>query len=491
MKRPESTLLIYPHQLYREYETLQSAKQVWLIEDPLFFSQFAFHKKKLILHRASMQAFANDLTRKKKIVRYVDACELTDSSQIAQLLRKSKIEKVQAIDPTDNWLRRKVQLGCDQANLPIQWLDDPAFLTSSSVQQEWVGDRKKYYFTDFYMQQRKRLNCLMENAKPLGGKWTFDTENRKKLPKGTLVPNLWIPTKHASVTEAQNYVEGHFPIAIGESAEFVFPVTNSDAEKWLQNFLEVRFESFGNYEDSIEKDQTFLFHSVLTPMLNIGLLTPKQVVDQALTYIEKYPINSVEGFVRQIIGWREFVRLVYLHAGSTQRNRNYWNYTHNIPSSFYTGSTGIEPVDVVIGRVLKHGYCHHIERLMILGNFFLLCEIAPDEVYRWFMEFFVDSYDWVMVPNVYGMSQFADGGLMTTKPYVSGSAYVLKMSNYKKGDWCPIWDALYWRFIAKHREFFKGNPRMSMMTSQLDKMGSKLTEHQRIADDFLEKIHGC
>jgi deoxyribodipyrimidine photolyase-related protein len=200
-------------------------------------------------------------------------------------------------------------------------------------------------------------------------------------------------------------------------------------------------------------------------------------------------LNSLEGFLRQVIGWREFVRLVYLHAGSQQRTRNSWGLSRSLPASFYDGTTGIVPFDRSIQRALKHGYCHHIERLMVLGNFMLLCDIAPNSVYRWFMEMFIDAYDWVMVPNVYGMSQHADGGLMTTKPYISGSSYIHKMSDYPKGAWSEIWDALYWRFIDRERSFFGQNPRMRVMVGQLDRMGKKLDHHRAVAERFLETIH--
>ena len=223
-------------------------------------------------------------------------------------------------------------------------------------------------------------------------------------------------------------------------------------------------------------------------MLNIGLLNPSDVVARALEEHESVSMNSLEGFVRQVIGWREYMRLVYRHYGVQQRTKNYWQHHRPLPRSFYDGTTGIDPVDHSIRRVLKYGYCHHIERLMVLGNFMLLCEFSPDAIYQWFMEMFVDAYDWVMVPNVYGMSQHADGGMITTKPYISGSAYVLKMSDFKKGDWCPIWDALYWNFIAKHRDFFSSNPRMSVMTGQLDRMGDKLQQHQRTAEAFLSRL---
>jgi deoxyribodipyrimidine photolyase-related protein len=203
------------------------------------------------------------------------------------------------------------------------------------------------------------------------------------------------------------------------------------------------------------------------------------------------PIASIEGFVRQVIGWREYMLMLYMKRGGSLRTRNFFQYTNKMPSGFYTASTGIEPVDCVIKRVLDTGYCHHIERLMVLGSFMLLCEIAPDDVYQWFMEFFIDAYDWVMVPNVYGMSQYADGGSMTTKPYICGSNYILKMSNFKRGEWCTIWDALYWRFVDKHYSLMKGNPRMGMMAVMRDKLAASgvLSEHLRIGNEYLERLY--
>ena len=201
------------------------------------------------------------------------------------------------------------------------------------------------------------------------------------------------------------------------------------------------------------------------------------------------PINSTEGFVRQIIGWREFIRGIYESRGSHERTTNYWNFKKKIPASFYDGTTGIPPIDQTIKKILETGYCNHIERLMILGNFMMLCEFDPDEVYRWFMELFIDSYDWVMVTNVYGMSQYADGGLMATKPYISGSNYIIKMSNYKKGDWQAIWDGLFWRFMHTHRAFFLSNPRLGMLVRMYDKMPQeKQQTHQENAMLYLDGL---
>jgi deoxyribodipyrimidine photolyase-related protein len=234
-----------------------------------------------------------------------------------------------------------------------------------------------------------------------------------------------------------------------------------------------------------------MFHSLLTPALNIGLINPNEIVERALSHAENHeiPLNSLEGFIRQIIGWREFLNGIYRHRGVEIRNGNHWNHRRRMPASFYDASTGIPPVDDAIRNALDHGYCHHIERLMVLGNFMLLCRIKPDEIYRWFMEMFIDAYDWVMVPNVYGMSQFADGGTFTTKPYLSGSNYIRKMSDYPKGEWCETWDGLYWSFIGDHLDFFSGNHRLSMMARSWEKMEpAKQEAHRENAGNFIRSL---
>ena len=259
----------------------------------------------------------------------------------------------------------------------------------------------------------------------------------------------------------------------------------------MQQFFEYRFHEFGVYEDAIVKEEHFLNHSLLSPLINVGLLNPSDVIDKAIAYAKEndVPINSTEGFVRQILGWREFIRGVYEVKGTEERTKNFWNFDRKIPASFYDGSTGIKPVDDVIKKVLKTGYAHHIERLMILGNFMVLCEFDPDEVYLWFMELFIDSYDWVMVPNVYGMSLFADGGLMSTKPYISSSNYIMKMSNYSKGEWQDTWDGLCGNFMDKHRDFFESNPRLGMLLGNLDRMKKDTLEnHFNNAEKFLNTL---
>lgn len=237
--------------------------------------------------------------------------------------------------------------------------------------------------------------------------------------------------------------------------------------------MKKRLAGFGAYEDAISEEQVVLFHSKLSAPLNIGLLSPSEIIARALLMEAKVPRASLEGFIRQIIGWREFMRAVYVLRGSEIRRRNVLNHKNNLPDAWYGATTGIAPIDATIRKVLKHAYCHHIERLMILGNFMLLLKITPDHVYGWFMDLFIDAYDWVMVPNVYAMSQFADGGTITTKPYFSSSNYVRKMSDYKKGPWCEIWDSLFYNFLSAHRSMISRNPRLNVLLKHLDRLSKE------------------
>ncbi len=351
---------------------------------------------------------------------------------------------------------------------------------------------KNLFQTTFYKQQRKKLGILIDSEqKPIGGKWTFDAENRKKYPKNKYPPTINFPEKRKEWEEACSYTHEQFPDNPGSlSFNRIYPLTHAEADDWFEQFLHYRFFDFGAYEDAILKEHTFINHSLLSPLLNSGLLLPMQIINRAISFSkkEKIPINSTEGFIRQIIGWREFIRGMYLCKGRFSRSKNFWNFNRKIPTSFYTGTTGIEPIDDTIKKVLKTGYCHHIERLMVLGNFMLLCEFSPDEVYRWFMELFIDAYDWVMVPNVYGMCLFADGGTFATKPYIGGSNYIKKMSNYPKGEWEKVWDGMFWRFVKKHQDFFLSNPRTSMLVHSFKRMSNdKLEQHLKHSNLFINQ----
>lgn len=486
--------IIFPNQLFKNNPATANGRKIYLVEEWFYFTQYNFHKQKLVLHRASMKFYENWLKHNGYDVDYIECGSPEhEASKLIAKLAKSKITDIHIVDVIDNLLMKKIKQACKQFEIALHIADNPNFINTIKGTEDYFNKKNKYFQTDFYTWQRKQRNILLESdGKPTGGKWTFDAENRAKFPKKEKAPVLALPTENKYITEAKQYVTNNFNENYGFiSEDFLFVVTFDDAEEWLDNFLLNRFEKFGIYEDAIVVKEVVLHHSVLSPMLNIGLLQPMQIIEKAIAYSTKrdIPLNSLEGFIRQIMGWREFIRLVYEREGTKQRTTNYWKFTRKIPKSFWTGETGIAPIDSTIKKILETGYCHHIERLMVLGNFMLLCEFDPDEVHRWFMEMFIDAYDWVMVPNVYGMTQFADGGLMTTKPYISGSNYLMKMSDYEKGDWQSTWDGLFWRFMHEHRSFFLQNPRLGMLVHMFDKMpNEKQQNHLNNGQHFLDGL---
>ncbi len=471
--------LIFPHQLFENHPVLEHTKQVYLIEDSLFFgdkhTKIKFHKQKILFHRASMKEYEQHLKQQGANVTYIEYDPIKTIVDIIPEIDQA--ENIICVDPTDYLLQRRLQRCCESR---ITFLNSPLFINTPTDNQSWHEQNPKYFMHEFYKHQRKRLNILIEpDGKPTGERWSFDDENRKKIPKSE-IPNIPVePSNYSNtyVQEAHNYVLQKFKNHPGFTSTFWYPTNHHDAQIWFQEFLRVRFNKFGVYEDAMVSGQSILYHSVLSPLLNVGLLDPMQVLQQSITYAQEnnIPINSLEGFVRQIIGWREYIRMLYEHHGTTMRRGNYWNHSKPINPGYWNASTDIDPIDESIHRILKTGYAHHIERLMLHGNFLFLNETNPDDVYRWFMEMFIDSYDWVMVPNVYGMTQNTSDGLMTTKPYISGSNYISKMSNYKKGPWNEIWDALYWSFVIKHLEKLIPNGRMFFVTNR----ASKFTDEQK------------
>ena len=487
--------LIFPNQLFKSSELLEVKNlRHFIIEENLFFHHYNFHKQKIFFHRCSMRNYYDFLKNKNFEVYYINSYD--DNSDIRKFIKNldnDEVDLIKCIDPEDNYLERRLKESCKKQNIKIEIFNNPAFInTKEDLGTFFRKDKKKLFQTSFYKSERVRLNILIEsNQKPVGGKWTYDELNREKYPKNKETPEIEFSNRTKNHKEALDYVNKHFNNNNGElNEDFIYPTDFETAEKWLEQFLNIRFDEFGPYEDAVLKEKSIINHSILSPLMNSGLISPKIIVDKTIEYYRSnnIRINSCEGFIRQIIGWREFIRGVYICKGVEERTKNFWGFKRKIPDSFYDGTTGIEPVDDTIKKINHTAYANHIERLMIVGNFMLLCEFDPDEVYRWFMELFIDSYDWVMVPNVYGMSQFADGGLMSTKPYISSSNYILKMSNYKKGDWCKIWDALFWNFMDKQRDFFIKNPRMRMLISSFDKMDiSKRETHLITADNFLKK----
>ncbi len=486
-----SITLIFPHQLYEKSASWQANETVCLVEDSLFFNQYNFHKQKLVLHRASMKFYENYLQNLGKKTVYIDYqqslqnCFANWQSQGIQIIHYT--------DTTDYLLERRLKRFSEQYQIRLICYENPNFLTTKTEVATMITQEKKYFLTSFYIKQRKKLQILLTDGdNPEGGKWSFDTENRKKIPSSLTLPRTQIIDENKWVKEAKLYIKQYFPNNYGQLENFNYPTTFEEAHAVLEHFLITKLAFFGDYEDAICQKQTFLFHSILTPALNTGLLLPDQIIKKTLDFAQTHsiPLNSLEGFIRQIIGWREFIRAIYEKEGVRQRTTNFWGYTQPVSKNFWEGNTQLLPFDTLIRKLEQHAYTHHIERLMIAGSLFQLCEFSPDSVYQWFMEWYIDAYDWVMVPNVYGMTLYADGGLITTKPYLSGSSYLLKMSDFSKGAWCPIWDALYWRYIWNHQDVLAKNIRMSLPVNLVRKMDKyTLQKHLQIADNFLETIY--
>ena len=485
--------IIFPNQLFEKSLLIENLNSTYLVEEYLFFKQYKFHKQKILFHRDSMKNYNDYLIKKGLKVIYIDS--QNNNSDIREFLKNTKAKQINVYNPEDNWLEKRISSVCSEKNIEIKFYENPLFINKQNeLKTFFKPEKKKLFQTSFYKNQRTRLNILLDNEKnPVGGKWTFDDMNRKKFPKNKQTPILdYSKIKSSHYLSSKKYVEINFENNLGEISENqLYPTDYKSAKIWFKNFLISRFEEFGIYEDAVLTKESIINHSILSPLLNSGLLNPNEVLKTTIDFYKKnnIPINSAEGFIRQIIGWREFIRGVYFSKGSEERTKNYWGFKRKIPNSFYDGTTGINPVDDTIKKVNKTGYANHIERLMILGNFMVLCEFDPDDVYRWFMELFIDSYDWVMVPNVYWMSQYADGGLMSTKPYISSSNYIIKMSDYKKGEWSEIWDGLFWSFMDKQRVFFSKNPRMRMLISSFDKMNSLKKEKLLLdADNFITNL---
>jgi deoxyribodipyrimidine photolyase-related protein len=431
-----------------------------------------------------MDAYERELTSAGHKVIRLTIDDHPKTSDVFTTLKLAGVSRLHIIDTTDHYLERAIAA----CGIERVWYDSPLFILAKDDACERFTASKKF-MASFYKQLRKDKNILIDNdGEPTGGKWSFDEDNRKKIPKGTDLPEDLRKFGNTETSAAADWTENVDADTYGEAGCWL-PYTHSGAEEYLQDFLTTRFEHFGPYEDALTTRGTRLWHSTISPLLNIGLLTPQYVLDEAISYAQEHdvPMNSLEGFVRQILGWREFIRASYEVDGTKMRSQNFFNHTRSLPDSYWEGTTSIDPVDDAIKTVLQYGYNHHIERLMVMGNVMLLSQIKPDDVYRWFMGMYVDAYDWVMVPNVYGMSQFADGGSFATKPYISGANYIKKMSDYPTGDWEELWTALYWNFINTHHKTFSGNYRMSMMPRMLEKMDEEKRQNQlQLAHAYLK-----
>lgn len=482
--------IIYPHQLFTSHPAIATNRTIYLVEEPLFLTEFPIHRQKLLLHRLSMRAYYNVLLSQGHSVVYIVIQDIADTEDVFGKIKDDGFSAVHIVDVTDYWLSKRMNNACKKFSLTLHTYESPLFILPKDEARDRYTSSKKY-LTKFYQTLRIDKNILItDTKKPVGGKWSFDEDNRNKVPKNIQIPTDPVYIDNDDISSAKGWLKEVQGEQYGEALQWL-PYTHAGARTWLDIFLKERFVLFGAYEDAMSTTNTLLFHSALSPLLNIGLLTPQLVLDETLRYAEKNatPINSLEGFVRQILGWREFIRAAYECDGVSMRKKNFWQHTRPLPQSFWTGATGLLPVDTAITSALKYGYNHHIERLMVLGNTMLLSQSNPDEVYRWFMAMYVDAYDWVMVPNVYGMSQFADGGIFATKPYISGSNYIKKMSDYPTGEWEDTWTALYWNFIEANQLFFMKNHRLSMMPRLLAKMALEKKEYYKnLAEKYFKDL---
>ncbi|MCM3515404.1 cryptochrome/photolyase family protein [Nocardioides sp. P86] len=491
--------LVLPHQLFAAHLDAPAGTVFVLLEHDLLFRQYRFHAQKLVLHRASMVRFAERLREAGHEVEHVEtSASATSHDRLVDCLDRLRPTQVSVYDVVDDWLSRDLTAALADHGYELRSedvLETPCFLTSRADVAEQVGSGgRTARMQHFYAWQRRRLDVLVEGDQPVGGQWSFDADNRKKLPKQHPVPAVARPgadggpERHPAVADAIAWVGEEFPDAPGDAEAFAWPTSHDEAEAMLEEFLAERFTEFGPFEDAISREHPWVFHALLTPGLNIGLVTPAHVLERALDVgsSEEVPLASLEGFMRQLIGWREYMRATYVVHGRRMRSGNRLTHTRPLAEGWWTARTGLAPVDLVLERVLAHGYAHHIERLMVLGNAMCLLRAEPDAAYEWFMEMFVDAYDWVMVPNVYAMSQFAAGEAITTKPYVSGSNYLRKMSDLPAGEWREDWDALYWTFVRDHHDVFAGNARSRMIANLYDGLDpSTKAAHTRRAHPWL------
>jgi deoxyribodipyrimidine photolyase-related protein len=485
--------------------------QVWMAEDWELCTFRRHHQQKIVLFLAAMRSYADELRDRDFDIRYTKLDDLHPpegpelrkhyETRLGKYLdgEGKHVTELVMWEIEDKWFERRMHAFAEERGLTLTVLPSPMFVTTREQFEDYLatssgGPTKGAHMAHFYRRQRKRLNILVDDdGKPFGRQWSFDEDNREKLPATEEVPETtWAkPTEH--VTAVKELVRDRFADHPGTLDDFWLPTTRRQALAWLREFLDDRFEKFGPYEDSLSDRDPVLFHSALSPMMNLGLITPEEILDLALDRANTgdIPLNSLEGFVRQIIGWREFIRGVYRNYEQEDEQKNFWDHHRKLKPCWYEGNTGLRPLDEVIDKAKRFGWTHHIERLMVMGNLLNLCEVHPAEAYDWFMCLYVDSSDWVMSPNVYGMGLMSDGGVFATKPYICGSNYLVKMSDhYKKSeDWCPIVDGLYWRFIDKHRDFFRGNPRLAMMVGTLDRMKDEKKKRLfGLAEDFIERV---
>ena len=444
------------------------------------------HKKKLAFVFSAMRHFAEGLERDGKAVRYVRLDDPDNTGNFTGELRRAlesgAFDQVVITEPGEWRVMEMIHSWQDSLDLPVLVREDTRFLASLGRFERWADGKKQLRMEYFYREMRRETGYLMNGDQPEGGQWNFDKDNRRKLPRDLVLPERLSFEPDATTRDVMVLVEARFKDHFGDLEPFGMPVTRDDAVQVLEHFVDVCLPHFGDYQDAMAEGEAFLFHSTVSAAMNCGLLEPREVCDAAQAAYEAghAPLNAVEGFIRQILGWREYVRGLYWLKMPGYKDLNALEADRPLPDFYWTGRTDMACLADAISTTKTHAYAHHIQRLMITGNFALLAGVAPDAINDWYMVVYADAYEWVELPNTHGMAIFADGGIMASKPYAASGAYIDRMSDHCAGcrykvkekagpDACPF-NYLYWDFVMRNEPCLKGNPRMSMIYRSLAKM---------------------
>jgi deoxyribodipyrimidine photolyase-related protein len=459
------------------------------------------HPKKIAFLFSAMRKFAGDLSSEGWKVRYTKLDDPDNAGSIpAELLRRAEETGAQEVLATRPGEWRLIE-ALEQTPLTMTILEDDRFLTSHAEFETWAEGRKALRMEYFYREIRRKTGLLMEGDKPAGGQWNFDHDNRKAAPDQISYSGP-LPFEPDAITkDVLGLVETQFPDHFGSLDKFNFATTRDEALRALQHFITHALPRFGDFQDAMLSENKFLYHALISPYLNAGLLAPLEICQAAEdAYKDGHaPINAVEGFIRQIIGWREYVRGIYFLEGPDYTTRNALDHKRDLPALYWGEKTNMRCLSKAVEQTRDEAYAHHIQRLMVTGNFALLAGIDPEQVHEWYLEVYIDAYEWVEAPNTIGMSQFADGGIIASKPYVSSGAYINRMSDYckkchyavkeKTGETACPFNVLYWDFLIRHRERFSRNARMGNMYRTWERMDE--THRETVLKDaaiFLEKL---
>ena len=455
------------------------------------------HKKKIAFVFSAMRHFAAELSGKGYDVRYVKYDDPDNTGSLvgegARLAARHEVREVIVTAPGEYRLQSEMAGWSTDLNLPVTIKEDDRYLCTATEFADWAEGRKQLRMEYFYREMRRKYSVLMEQDGPIGGQWNFDAENRKPPKSGLDVPDTFRAQPDKITQEVMALVEAHFPDHFGDLVPFHFAVTRDQALSALDQFIAKRLTLFGDYQDAMIQNEPWMYHSHIGLYINSGLLSPLECIERAEAAYHKgaAPLNAVEGFIRQILGWREYVRGIYWLKMPEYKAMNFLNAKRPLPEFYWTADTQMNCMRQCVTETQQNAYAHHIQRLMVLGNFALIAGLDPDEVNNWYMLVYADAYEWVELPNVTGMILFADGGLLASKPYAASGAYINKMSNYcgsckykvskKNGpEACPF-NYLYWDFVARNDGKLRGNPRMGFMFKSLDRMSDE--KRQAIQDD--------